>query len=279
MTERLERHDASTLSAFVVIYGSTRLFRALRRAMNQLWGIDLEQVERARGVTHKYGVRYGGAFALALFVALLVALLVIEKTVVTFVPERLAWPIDLVTSGGLAFVLFAALFRVLPETNVTMREASVSALVTTVLFGLGSSLVTLYVRHKHIDDLYAGASAIVIAVVWVYYSAQVFFFGACIGAALRTLASAPRASDAPLMSIDVHVTGGGTITNGELRADTSAVASCSLCAKEVDAAATLGNGAAACAPCLRDRLDALSVARFRLRESRSGSLPWGKVTG
>jgi hypothetical protein len=49
--------------------------------------------------------------------------------------------------------------------------------------------------------------------------------------------------------------------------------------REVEAAAALGEGTSACAACLRDRLDALSVARFRLRESRSGSLPWGKVTG
>lgn len=81
------------------------------------------------------------------------------------------------------------------------------------------------------------------------------------------------------MSIDVHVTGGGTISNGELRADPSAVARCSLCNKEVEASAAISAGMSACAPCLRDRLDALSVARFRLRESRSGSLPWGKVTG
>ena len=81
------------------------------------------------------------------------------------------------------------------------------------------------------------------------------------------------------MSIDVHVTGGGTISNGELRADAGAVARCTLCGKDVEASAALGEGAAACALCLRERLDALSVARFRLRESRSGSLPWGKVTG
>jgi len=80
-------------------------------------------------------------------------------------------------------------------------------------------------------------------------------------------------------AIDVQVTGGGIISNGELRADTTAVARCSLCSKDVEAAASIGNGVMACALCLRDRLDALSVARFRLRESRSGSLPWGKVTG
>ena len=81
------------------------------------------------------------------------------------------------------------------------------------------------------------------------------------------------------MTIDVHVTGGGIISNGELRIDTSAVAKCTLCGKDVESAAMLGTGASACAPCLRERLDALSVARFRLRESGSGSIPWGKVTG
>jgi hypothetical protein len=80
------------------------------------------------------------------------------------------------------------------------------------------------------------------------------------------------------MSINVHVTGGGTISNGEVTADPAIVARCTLCAREVEAAAAIGDAASACAPCLRDRLDALSVARFRLGESRSGSLPWGKVT-
>jgi hypothetical protein len=78
--------------------------------------------------------------------------------------------------------------------------------------------------------------------------------------------------------IDVLVTGGGTITKGELRIDTEVHAKCVLCARDVEAAAAIGD-AYACAPCLRERLDALSVARFRLRESRTSSLPWGKVTG
>jgi hypothetical protein len=80
------------------------------------------------------------------------------------------------------------------------------------------------------------------------------------------------------MSIDVHVTHGGSIVGGELRPDPGAIAKCALCRKDVEASASIGAGSA-CAGCLRERLDAISVARFRLRESQSGSLPWGKVTG
>lgn len=81
-----------------------------------------------------------------------------------------------------------------------------------------------------------------------------------------------------MSAIEVQVTGGGSIDGGELRIDAATRARCTLCARDVEAAAAIGDGFA-CAPCLRERLDALSVARFRLRESRSGSLPWGKVTG
>lgn len=194
MTERLEHSErsGSVIGVVLVVYGSTRLFRALRRALNQLWGIDLEAIEKARHRVVRYGLRYGGALLLTLFVAVLVALLLIVKggfavlaTWSTRTPPDLLWTLDAVVSVGLAFVLFAALFRFLPETDVSWRDAATSAVVSTVLFACGSGLVTLYVRHKHMSDLYEGASAIVLAVVWVYYSVQVFFFGACVGAALR----------------------------------------------------------------------------------------------
>ncbi|MBS2019399.1 MAG: hypothetical protein JST00_41435 [Deltaproteobacteria bacterium] len=81
-----------------------------------------------------------------------------------------------------------------------------------------------------------------------------------------------------MSSIDVHVSQAGSIVAGELRTDPTTVAKCTLCNRDVEATAAIGPGAA-CAPCLRERLDALSVARFRLYEPKSSGTPWGKVTG
>jgi membrane protein len=188
LTERLASSEASggALGVVVLLYGSTRLFRALRRALNVLWGVDLEHVERGRPTAHKYGVRYGGALALVLFVIVLVALLALIKAAIALVPvTQLVFVLDGLVSIVLAFVLFAALFRFVPETQVTSRDAIASAAVTTVLFAIGSGLVTLWVDHRHAADLYDGAGALVVAILWVYYSAQVFFLGACVGAALH----------------------------------------------------------------------------------------------
>lgn len=195
VTDRLDRIETkgSILGVVLVIYGSTRLFRALRRALNELWGVDLETIEGKRTKSVKYGVRYGGALLLTLFVAVLLACIVVVKGAFAVLgtyggahaPPSFLWAADATLSTGITFVLFLVLFRFLPETEVTWREATVSALVSTVLFGIGSVLVTMYVHHKKLGDLYEGASAIVVAVLWVYYSAQVFFFGACVGAALH----------------------------------------------------------------------------------------------
>lgn len=193
LTGRLAGAEASSgvLGTIALLYGSTRLFRALRRALNTLWGVDLEQIENQRRKVHRYGVRYGGAIALLALVIALVALLSTIKAAIALVPiTALVFVLDAVVSVVLAFVLFAALFRFVPEADVTWRDALSSALVTTLLFALGSGLVTLYVNHRHAGDLYDGASAIVVAILWVYYSAQVFFLGASVGAAMHARARA-----------------------------------------------------------------------------------------
>ena len=209
LTDRLDdsASSGSLLGVLLVLYGSTRLFRAVRRALNQIWGIDLEGIDGARTRAVRYGVRYGGAFALTLLLGVMVAVQILVKSTFAVIaqlggrpPPLLLWGVDASTSVGLTFVLFLALFRFLPEATVTWRDAAVSALVSTLLFAIGSGLVTVYVRHKHVADLYQGASTVVVAVVWVYYSAQVFFLGAAVGATIR----ARTAGALPLVSRAVN---------------------------------------------------------------------------
>ena len=198
LTERLDTsaQSGSFLGVLLVVYGSTRLFRAVRRALNELWSIDIESIDAARPRAIRYGVRYGGSFALTLFLGLMVATLIVIKSLFAWFshlgqrpPPAILWTLDAVSSLGLTFVLFLVVFRFVPEARVTWRDAAFSALISAVMFALGSGLVTAYVRHKRVADLYQGASAVVVAVVWVYYSVQVFFLGACVGATLRNRVS------------------------------------------------------------------------------------------
>ncbi len=187
-----ERGSEGVFGVALVFYGSTRLFRGLRRALNQLWGVDLEAVERARPRLRRYSRRYGLALLLMGLVVVLVAALVVVKAAWAGLGEigggaltRVLWLADLTTSVVLAFVLFFALFKLLPETKVANGEAAWSAAVSTALFALGSEVVTLYLGHKHLADLYGSAATLVVAVFWVYYSAQTLFLGACVGISIH----------------------------------------------------------------------------------------------
>jgi len=83
--------------------------------------------------------------------------------------------------------------------------------------------------------------------------------------------------------IEVRVHGRGIVRGDESREDPSVLATCSTCHATVDAVASLGVAGATnvfvCAGCLRERLDALSVGRWRMRELRDPGLPWGKSSG
>jgi membrane protein len=194
VTERLSlvSRTGGTFDLVVVVYGSTRLFRALRRAVNQLLGVDLESIEAARDRAHRYATRYGQAFALTFAVSGMVAVLVVVKSAYALLvalgvpdPPLVLSVVDLVASVALTFGLFFLMLRVLPERSLRARDAASGALVSTCLFAVGSGVVTAYLRHKHAGDLYGGASAVVLAVLWVYYSVQVFFLGVCFSAALQ----------------------------------------------------------------------------------------------
>jgi hypothetical protein len=82
-----------------------------------------------------------------------------------------------------------------------------------------------------------------------------------------------------MAEVNVLVTGAGSVLGGEVNSSDDVNAKCSLCDSAVDVAASIGDERFACAPCLRDRLDAMSVARFRLTAGRTAGIPWGKVTG
>jgi hypothetical protein len=81
--------------------------------------------------------------------------------------------------------------------------------------------------------------------------------------------------------IEVRVAGLGSMIGPEIKADPAASALCGLCGQSAEVVVSVSTSpeAFACPPCLRERLDAVSVARFRLRDAAAGGIPWGKVSG
>lgn len=181
---RAARHRPWALEVLVLAYASTRLFTQLQRALHMLWDVPLESPEAWKHKALTVLRRRGVAVALVALVGLLLVALVLWNGFISWAGHLLGgYPaVWRAASAGFSFVvtaaLFAAIFKVLPEVRVSMRDAALGGLVTAALFTLGATLVGLYVGRKATESFFGAASSLVMLLLWVNYSAQVFFLGA-----------------------------------------------------------------------------------------------------
>jgi membrane protein len=96
------------------------------------------------------------------------------------------WPFGKVLLIGLNFVvslvlisiLFAAIYKVLPDRRLQWRDVAVGAVITAILFTIGKSLIGWYIGSSAVASSYGAAGALIVLLLWVYYSAQIFLLGA-----------------------------------------------------------------------------------------------------
>lgn len=174
------------LHAAVVVYMSTRLFSKLRSSINHLWDIEPLPAGTVRENLLRKARRFLATFAMVTLVEVLLLAMVVVKTALAVASARLAPHADtpilsrvIETLVSLAVVtgLFAAIFRVLPDARIAWRDLVGGALLTACLFSAGATLVSIYLGHKATDDTFGDGGPLVMLLLWVNYSAQIFFFG------------------------------------------------------------------------------------------------------
>lgn len=177
----------SLLGVAALIYGSTRVFATLTRAFDMLWGVDPMASSTLRQKVERFVERRVLGFVLVLLVGLLLVALVFGHTVIGVAREYSpieAFPIDRFLEYGASLLatigLFALLYKVLPSERVAARSALMSAAVTAVLFTLGSLAISAYLAHRGDESAFGAATSAVLLLIWIYYAAHVFFFGAAL---------------------------------------------------------------------------------------------------
>jgi membrane protein len=86
--------------------------------------------------------------------------------------------LHIVVSLGMTTVIFALIFKVIPDAKIRWRDVWIGAFVTSLLFTIGKVLIGLYLGRSTVASSYGAAGSVVVILVWVYYSAQLLFFGA-----------------------------------------------------------------------------------------------------
>jgi membrane protein len=175
---------ASVVGLVVLAIATTGVFGEVQSAMNAIWKArpsrrsTLSRVVRARLAS--LGLVVTAGFLLTVSLATSAGLAAVALYLkVLFPAAQLALNVlDVVISGALIAGLFAAMFKILPDALITWRDVAIGALATMLLFEGGKYAIALYVGQSDIASSYGAAGALIVLLVWIYYSAQIFLLGA-----------------------------------------------------------------------------------------------------
>lgn len=178
---------ASAVSFGVLLFGATKVFSELQDSLNSMWGVKPRQM-KTRETIWNFVRKRVLSFAMVLVIAFLLLVSLVASAVLAALTGKLSdvapgitagWqPVSILVSLVATTVLFAMMYMVLPDVKLRWRDTWVGALMTSFLFGVGRFLIGLYLGNASIASTYGAAGALVVTVMWVFYSAQILFFGA-----------------------------------------------------------------------------------------------------
>jgi membrane protein len=176
---------ATAISIVILIIGATTVFAELQSSLDRIWNVPA--AKKASGIWATLRARLLSlGFILGLGFLLSVSL-VFSAGVAAFGTwanglfpgwETILQIVNLVISLGIATVLFAMIYKLMPQASVGWRDVWIGAGVTAVLFEVGKTLIGLYIGKSGVTSSFAAAGSLVVLLVWVYYSAQIFLLGA-----------------------------------------------------------------------------------------------------
>ncbi|MCE7056116.1 YihY/virulence factor BrkB family protein [Algoriphagus sp. AGSA1] len=189
MVEQTQNSGKSTIASIigvgVLIFGASGVFFHLKISINAIWG--LKQTEDVKWYYTLWDRAISFGFVLVLGFLLLVSFLltallsVFSDFIKSILPEFVvvfAFIVDLLISYGVIAILFALIFKYLPDAKIRWKSVWVGALLTSFLFSISKFLLGIYFSAAEPGSTYGAAGSIILILLWVSYSCLIFFYGA-----------------------------------------------------------------------------------------------------
>jgi membrane protein len=187
MLENAARPKAGKIATIIgigtMIFGSLGVFTQLKSAMNTVWEVAPKP---SPGIWY-YIKTYVLSFGLVLAIGFLLLLSILATTALsvsveyfkTYLPNASLWTeVNLVVSFAIVTLLFAIIFKTLPDAQVRWRDIWPGAMITAILFTVGKYALGWYFAYGATGSTFGAAGSLVVLLVWVYWSSQILLFGA-----------------------------------------------------------------------------------------------------
>ncbi|MGZ4955047.1 MAG: YihY/virulence factor BrkB family protein [Methylobacter sp.] len=179
------RVTASVIATLILVLGTTSVFVELKDSLDEMWEVNKAQASSLGVILRTRILCFGLVLVLAflLLVSLIfsAALALIQQYVLSGLWNLAALVLSPLTSlimFGVTASLFAVIYKMLPEAPLTWKDAWFGAVFTALLFSLGKYGIGVYLGNSSIASSFGAAGSVIALLLWVYYSAQIFFFGA-----------------------------------------------------------------------------------------------------
>ena len=173
---------ATVLASVLLLVGATSVFAELKGSLDEMWGTQPPRYSTFTVLVRTRLLAFGLVVVLAflLLTSLVVsaALALLERYAGGIWTSSLLSGLSSLVSFGVIALLFAVIYKMLPDVQLSWHDVWIGALVTAALFALGKHAIGLYLGNGAVASSFGAAGSVVALLAWVYYSAQIFFLGA-----------------------------------------------------------------------------------------------------
>lgn len=175
---------ASVISVGLLLVGATGVLTQLQTSLNVVWDVKARPDLGLMGTVHKrllsFGMILGIGFLLLVSLAASSVVAGFSNYFHGLMPglDSLVQLLNFLVSFGMTTLLFAMIFKFMPDVRVAWGDVWFGAAITAILFSVGKFLIGLYLGNSSFGSTYGAAGSVIILLAWVFYSAQILFFGA-----------------------------------------------------------------------------------------------------
>jgi len=188
IAEKASQPGKSTIATIIgitlAIFGASGVFGQLQDALNTIWGVKAKPTQGIWGFLRSrflsFAMVAGICFLLLVSLAIEALLKGFSHYVQSVLPGGIviAVTVYLVFDFAVVVLLFAMIFKFLPDVQIQWRDVWIGAIITAILFGIGKWLLGFYLGSGAAGSAYGAASSLITLLLWVYYSSQILLFGA-----------------------------------------------------------------------------------------------------
>jgi membrane protein len=176
---------ATVFSIIVLVIGGTGIFGEIQDSLNKIWGLKV----KSKKVWWKLILNRLLSFSLIISLGFVLIVSLLLNALIVIIGNRLnnilsgvgkifVPIVDNVLSFGVTALLFAIIFKVLPDAKIKWKDISIGAIITAVLFTSGKFAIGYYLSTSNMATIYGAAGSVIIIMLWVYYSSVILYLGA-----------------------------------------------------------------------------------------------------